>query len=161
MPPARKTAGRAASSCSTISPFGPSILTGVPAAADLSTRLNALSRMRVHHQLGLMRRRRERESPAAALGEMERHRAFRHWLTAREDGLVGRHSEHPDSLEAVRCLIALAGIVVPVELAGLLALRQLVRAVAIRLVLRQAAFAQPDFFPFGDVAGRLLQGALY
>jgi hypothetical protein len=36
MPPARNTAGRVASSCSTISPLGPSIRTGVPRAADLS-----------------------------------------------------------------------------------------------------------------------------
>src|SRR5688572_31426567 len=47
MPPARNTAGRAASSSSTISPLGPSILTAVPMGAVFRTRLNAVSRMRV------------------------------------------------------------------------------------------------------------------
>ncbi|MNC87204.1 hypothetical protein D3C83_29090 [compost metagenome] len=47
MPPARNTAGRAASSCSTISPLGPSIVTATPSGAVFNTRLNAVSRMRV------------------------------------------------------------------------------------------------------------------
>src|SRR5882672_5646691 len=69
--------------------------------------------------------------------------------------------EGPDTRELVRHLVALAGVVVPVELAGLLALGELVRAVAERLVLRQAAFAQPDFFSVDDVARRFRGGAFY
>src|SRR5215469_3277760 len=47
IPPARNTAGRKALPCSTIMPFGPSTCTGRPGDADLSTRLNAVLRMRV------------------------------------------------------------------------------------------------------------------
>src|SRR3954463_13184370 len=55
----------------------------------------------------------------------------------------------------------LARVVVPVELALLLALGELVRAVAVRLVLRQPAFAKPGFLAFDHVAGGLLGCSLY
>src|SRR5262245_58525270 len=61
--------------------------------------------------------------------------------------------------EIVRDLVALPGVVVPVELARLLALGELVRAVAERLVLRQPALAQPDLPAVDRVAGRFLRGA--
>src|ERR1700694_5099879 len=61
--------------------------------------------------------------------EMECHRSLRHGLTSCERRVVRRHSERPDTREAVRHLVALAGIVIPIELAELLALRELVRRV--------------------------------
>src|SRR5215472_12604364 len=47
MPPARNTAGRESAGSSVNSPAGPRRLTRPPAAMPLSTRLNAVSRMRV------------------------------------------------------------------------------------------------------------------
>src|SRR5688500_20123160 len=57
--------------------------------------------------------------------------------------------------------MALVVIVVPVELAGLLAERELVRAVAERLVLRQAALAQPLLLAIDDVRLGLHQSTLH
>src|SRR5687768_2750137 len=56
-------------------------------------------------------------------------------------------------------LVAGAGLVVPVELAGLLALGELVRAVAVRLVLRQAALAEPLLLAVDHELRRLGRGA--
>src|SRR5439155_25117029 len=70
-------------------------------------------------------------------------------------------SERADAGEIVPHFVALPGVVIPVELAGLLALGDLVRAVAVRLVLRQAALAQPGLLAFDHVAGRLLRRALH
>lgn len=47
MPPASNTAGLAVFLCSVNDPIGPSILTPSPSGTVLSTRLNAVSRMRV------------------------------------------------------------------------------------------------------------------
>src|SRR5258706_11233335 len=68
--------------------------------------------------------------------------------------------EGADAAEGVLDFVALAGVVVPVELAGLLAFGELVRAIAIRLVLGEAALAQPDFLAFHHVLGGFLLGAL-
>src|SRR4051812_11645452 len=57
--------------------------------------------------------------------------------------------------------MALAGTVVPVELAVFLALGELVRAVTKGLVLRQPAFAEPHFLAVDHVAGWLLRRALH
>src|SRR4051812_42745928 len=67
--------------------------------------------------------------------------------------------ESADAAETVGDFVTLAGVVVPVELAGLFALGELVRAVAIRLVLGEAAFTQPNLFAVHYVAGGFLRGA--
>src|SRR4051812_4924319 len=66
------------------------------------------------------------------------------------------NSEAADSGEGVADFMSLIGLVVPIEFAGVLVLRQLVRAVAVRLVLRQAALAQPDLLAFDRVFRRFL-----
>src|ERR1043165_8405313 len=71
-----------------------------------------------------------------------------------------RASVMPDTLEGVGDFVALAGIVVPVELPLLLGPGHLVRAVAVRLVLRQAAAAEPYLLAVDDVLRRLQQRAL-
>src|SRR6185436_10824751 len=65
-----------------------------------------------------------------------------------------------DAIKGVLHFVALAGLVVPVELARLFALRHLVRAVAVRLVLRQAAAAEPLLLALDDVLHRFRQRAL-
>src|SRR5678816_794800 len=65
-----------------------------------------------------------------------------------------------DAIEGVRHLVALAGLVVPVELARLFRPGHLVRAVAVGLVLGQAAAAEPLLLAVDDVLRRLRQRAL-
>src|SRR5262249_38690401 len=67
--------------------------------------------------------------------------------------------ESTDAMEAILGFMTLAGIVVPVELVRRFAPRQLVRAVAERLVLRQAAPAQPHFLAVERVLSGFLRGA--
>lgn len=67
----------------------------------------------------------------------------------------------PDARQWVCHFVTHSSVVVPVKFAGIFSPRQLVRTVAVGLVLRQPAFAKPDFLAFDDVAGRLLQRALH
>src|SRR3954465_15039889 len=60
-----------------------------------------------------------------------------------------------DARKFARDLVALAGVVVPVELVRVFTQRDLVRAVAIRLVLGQAAFAEPLVLAVDHVLGGL------
>src|SRR5581483_2244908 len=80
---------------------------------------------------------------------------------ARAAGAWSRPSEGADAAEGVGRLMTLAGGVVPVELAVFLALGELVRAVAKRLVPGEPAFAEPHFLAVDHVAGRFLRCALY
>src|SRR5262249_16021555 len=68
-------------------------------------------------------------------------------------------SEAADFRELARRLVALAVFVVPVELARLFVEGQLVRAVAERLVLRQAAPAKPLLLAVDHVGGGFVGGA--
>src|SRR5688572_8329260 len=70
-------------------------------------------------------------------------------------------SERADAGDGVVDFMSLAGIVVPVELARVLALGQLVRAGAVGLVFRQAALAEPVLLAFDHILRRLLWGAFY
>src|SRR5262249_19699187 len=70
-------------------------------------------------------------------------------------------SERADFRELVRRLVALAVLVVPVELARLFIEGQLVRAVAERLVLRQPAPAEPLLLAVDHVRRGVLGGAFY
>src|ERR1051326_7357866 len=70
-------------------------------------------------------------------------------------------SERADFGELVRRLVALAVFVVPVDLARLFVEGQLVRAVAERLVLRQAAPAKPFLLAVDHVGGGFVGGAFH
>src|SRR5688572_24882085 len=59
-------------------------------------------------------------------------------------------SKRPDARKFVLGLVPTIAFVVPVELVRILVLRQLVRAVAERLVARKPALAQPLLFPVDD-----------
>src|SRR5688572_8723981 len=67
--------------------------------------------------------------------------------------------EAPDARQVGLQLVACARLVVPVELAGLLGFRELVRAVAVRLVPGQAAFAEPLLLAVDDELRGLAGGA--
>src|SRR5690242_19095168 len=68
-------------------------------------------------------------------------------------------SVRADFRELVRRLVALAVLVVPVELSRLFVQRHLVRAVTKRLVLRQAALAEPLLLAVDDVSSGSVGGA--
>src|SRR6185503_18883283 len=175
MPPARNTACRAASSCSTIRPAGPSISTSRPGAAPLSARLNALSRIRVAivrcGSCGAEAILNVRLSPPSFNSAFwpawwTKPEGRSKWNALVPSATVSRPSRRTemsvvtDAIEGVGHLVALARFVVPVELSGFLGLRQLVRAVAVRLVLRQAAAAEPLLLAVDHVLRRLREGAL-
>src|SRR5262249_46493989 len=102
-----------------------------------------------------------RRRPTFSCGRSARRRS-----TSRRSRVSSRVSycatalEGADARIAIVGVVALAGVVVPVEPVRVLAARQLVRAVAVRLILRQAALAQPHLLAFDDVLGRFLQRAL-
>src|SRR5689334_12544315 len=189
MPPAMNTAGREGSWCSVISPSGPSRPTRQPTGPEPSRRLNAVSRIRlatissgscgaeaiVKVRVGPKPSNSDGSSSdqvaywpasnAKPSGRANQKAIVRSATTSRRRRRVscagtGSTSERPDAGEVARDLVALAGVVVPVQLAGLLALGELVRAVAERLVLRQAALAQPGFLAVDDDLRGLLRGAL-
>jgi hypothetical protein len=75
--------------------------------------------------------------------------------------LAQTRSESSYVLESIWYFVALARVVVPVELVWLLPLRKLVRPIAVGLVFREPALAKPGFFSFDDVACGSLWSALY
>src|SRR4051812_34274461 len=182
MPPARNTAGRAASACSTIMPAGPSIVAAAPASSVRSRDLKALSRMRVANisspscgAEAMVNVRLSPTSPSVTRAFWpawkSKPRGLAKWNAIVPSATVSRRTRRMDGAatgliaadggEFICHFMALAGVVVPVELVRVLALRDLVRAVAVRLVLRQAAFAEPLVLAVDHVLRGLLGGASY
>src|SRR6185295_14882066 len=187
MPPAISTAARAGSWCSVMLPAGPTSLTFVPSGRALSARLKPLpSRMRVSTASSssngaLASENVRRMLLGSAGGSSSVKLADWPGLKSNPAGFAKRNamvpsasssrpvkatswramSEGTDFRELVRRLVALAVLVVPVQLPRLLVEGELVRAIAERLVLRKAAPAEPLLLAVDHVRGGFMGGALH